>query len=245
MSYVAAVWTNGHAASGNHHGEAYGNLSWKEQLSSDICSGHLNPDGTFTTEMEHPNKNLVIIRHGESEYNTGITEELDSGLTQKGYCQIETVAFFLRQRLTGYIGYVSPLLRCLQTARLIRQQTGITFNVIPEISEFTQRYPQEGISVPSRTESYPEFNWPAIQSQMHFPKEPDFDFLERLKLVFSQISSNSLIITHGSVVMTLCEIALGLNVHEIPKWDNSIDNASISFVSDGTVLWFGKKVENL
>jgi broad specificity phosphatase PhoE len=242
--YTAAVWAHGYSASGMHHGEAFGNLSWEDRLAADICSGHLNEDGTFTTEMGHLNKNIIIVRHGESEYNAEVTQDLDSCLTNKGCSQAEAAAFFLRNEILNiseYKGYVSPLLRCLQTAEYFRNILGINFQITSKVSEFTTFYPETGISVPNRSNYYPHFDWSESEF-FHFPKEGDDVFLSRLKDIFAVLPDNVLLITHGTVVMTLCEMALGMNVTEIPQWDNSIANASICFIKDGTVVWFGKKI---
>ena len=243
--YIAAVWAMGCSASGLHHGEAYGNLSATARDAMDICSGHLNPDGTFTTELDHPHKEIIMVRHAESEYNAGLTRNLDSKLTFKGYQQSEQVAFFIQQHIPSrnFVGFVSPLLRCLQTARFIRQKTGIQFTVTPRIAEYTDHYPEEGIDVPARIDLYPEFDWHLIDEPViHFPREDTQSFIKRLETHLDDAPAQEIIVTHGSPVVTLCEIALGIHPTNVPTWDHSIPNASVSYIKDGTIVWMAREI---
>ena len=64
---------------------------------------------------------LIIVRHGESEYNTDISESLDSSLTTEGILQVKKTAEYLKKiDLSEFEGITSPYLRTLQTAKIIQ-----------------------------------------------------------------------------------------------------------------------------
>ena len=66
---------------------------------------------------------IYLVRHGQSESNAGLTDDLDSGLTQLGREQAARTAERLRgEGLTR--AYVSPLRRTLQTISFICAATG-------------------------------------------------------------------------------------------------------------------------
>ena len=92
--YVAAVFSNGHIATGVNHGDAFMKMS-EEDKNADPISGHVNPDGTFTTEMKHLNKEIILIRHGESLWNIKKSDSLDSDLSPMGVFQSMKLAEFL------------------------------------------------------------------------------------------------------------------------------------------------------
>jgi broad specificity phosphatase PhoE len=242
MNYMAAVFSNGHVATGRHHGEAFSNLSESDQ-NADLISGHVNADGTFTTELEHPNKDIILIRHAESMWNAEMSNDLDSSLTLKGISQAQILARFLRKKLDcrGYVGFTSPFDRCLQTSMPLRRQTNMRFFVRPEISELTNNFPPEGVQVPSRSTRYLNIEWNNYFSTNFLP-EPPKSFLARLRSFLDLLPDRALVITHGSVIQILIELALGVKVSQIPEWDNSIGNASITYIKDGTVVWLAKNV---
>jgi broad specificity phosphatase PhoE len=238
--YLAAVFSNGHVATGRHHGEAFGRLSSDDQ-SADLVSGHVNEDGTFTTELDHIHKEIVLIRHAESMWNVGLTDDLDSRLTMKGVNQAQVLASFLRKNLDcrGFAGFSSPLLRCVLTQLPIYKQTGIRFVVRSEIFEITKDFPEEGVRVPCRSRQFLDVGWDNYCDST-FCREPSQVFLGRLRSFLDVIPDRSMIITHGSVVQTMIEMILGVRVCQIPTWDDSIRNASVTYIKDGTVVWLAK-----
>jgi broad specificity phosphatase PhoE len=234
--YLAAVLSNGHVATGRHHGEAFANLS-KQDQEADLISGHVNPDGTFTTEMDYIDKEIILVRHAESMWNAKMSEDLDSTLTFNGVSQAQRLASFIRKSVDcrGFIGFTSPFDRCLLTSMPIRRQTGIRFFVRPEIAEL------DGVEVPCRKDEYLDIEWGNYYTTT-FHQEPSEVFLQRLRAFLESIPNRSMIVTHGSVVQTMIEMALGVKVHQVPAWDNSIGNASITHIRAGTVILMAKNV---
>jgi hypothetical protein len=131
VMYQPAVFTGGHVATGSHHADAFSHLTVEEKDACDLLvSGHVNEDGSFTSEMKCSNKNLIFVRHVESLLNVGLTDDLDSDITDKGVNQ----GLGLVDRLPcldGYVGFVSPYLRCLKTASYIP----LSFTVDRNISD--------------------------------------------------------------------------------------------------------------
>ncbi len=242
IMYLAAVFSNGHVATGRHHGEAFSNLSCDDQ-DGDLISGHVNPDGTFTTEMDHLNKEVILVRHAESMWNAQMSESLDSTLTLKGVSQAQSVASFISKNIDcrGLVGFTSPFDRCCLTSMPIRRRTGIRFFIKPEIAELTDHFPDEGVEVPCRKDKYLDIEWGNYFST-NFNREPSGNFIKRLQSFLSSLPERSLVVTHGSVVQTLIEMALGVKVKNIPTWDNSIGNASVTHIKDGTVMLMAKNV---
>lgn len=242
MNYLAAVFSNGHIVTGRHHGEAFSKLSDYDQ-DSDLISGHVNEDGTFTTEMDHLHKEIILIRHAESRWNAHETEDLDSALTFKGVSQAQDLARFISKNIDcrGLVGFTSPFDRCLLTSLPLRRRTGIRFLVKSELSELSEAFPDQGVFVNCRKDKYLDIEW-SNYSNTTFRKESSSDFISRLYKFLEYIPDRSLIITHGSVVQTMIEILLGVKVNQVPAWDNSIGNASITYIRDGTVVWLAKTV---
>jgi broad specificity phosphatase PhoE len=240
--YLAAVLANGHIATGRHHGEAFSRLS-EEEKNCDVISGHVNEDGTFTTELEHVHKDIILIRHAESMWNANLSDSLDSCLTFRGVKQAQSCARFLRKNVdcSGYVGFTSPFQRCLLTSLPICKQTGVQFRVRQEISELTNHFPDCGVQVPCRNEEYLDIDW-ANYCNAIFNREPPKIFLGRLRVFLESVPDRSIIVTHGSVVQTMIEMALGVKVSQIPAWDDSIGNASVTYIKDGTVVWMAKNV---
>lgn len=243
MNYAAAVFANGHIGVGCHHGDAYSNLSYKDRLVQDLVSGHVNEDGSFTSELPHLDKNIILIRHAESYHNAKLSEDLDTDLTERGKEQAEELSLFiLKMGLKGYQGFVSPLLRTLETARQVERVTGLSFMVSELISEHSCLYNDSGVRIPCRYKSYDEFYWGELASseELFYKREENIDFIKRMIIFFNKLPHNSLIVTHGNCVMTLIEVAMGLTVSEVPEWKEGIANASISLLRNGTLVWMSK-----
>ncbi len=84
---------------------------------------------------------VIIIRHGQSESNAGLTLELDSNLTDLGRKQAQATAEYLLDKPIIEDAFslailVSPFRRTLQTARPLLEKTGLRASVLPEMCEY-------------------------------------------------------------------------------------------------------------
>ena len=78
---------------------------------------------------------LYLVRHGQSEYNIGLTDHLDSGLTPTGRAQAaRTAARLADEGLTH--AYASPLRRTLQTMGPICAACHLRAEVNAEVCEY-------------------------------------------------------------------------------------------------------------
>jgi probable phosphoglycerate mutase len=97
---------------------------------------------------------LLMVRHGESEANVGLSVDPDCSLTARGLEQARALAPRLAEfDLRGFAGVCSPYRRALQTADALAAATGLRFEVDPDVREWGatavvggQTYPQEPIA---------------------------------------------------------------------------------------------------
>jgi probable phosphoglycerate mutase len=78
---------------------------------------------------------VYLVRHGQSEYNIGLTDYLDSGLTEMGQEQAARTAARLSDEGLTHI-YVSPLRRTLETAGPICAAAHLRAEALPMACEF-------------------------------------------------------------------------------------------------------------
>jgi broad specificity phosphatase PhoE len=88
---------------------------------------------------------LILIRHGQSEGNVGLSDDPDCDLTPAGCEQARQVAEELASiDLTGFAGIVSPYRRARRTAAAITARTGLSFAVDPRIREWGRQCEIDG-----------------------------------------------------------------------------------------------------
>jgi len=186
-------------------------------------------------------KELILIRHGESQYNAYLTDHLDSELTPKGIEQARITGKFLKEQfgdIHNFVGITSPYLRCLQTSRIIREETGLEFTVNPGPREIMMKY--QAAEVKNQQEKFPEFIW-NHNNDLFFSQESDTQFIARIKAFHDSLNHEKLVvISHGTPVNTIYEFALGLKANADTV--NFVKNCSVSYVRNGEGIWFGKVV---
>lgn len=186
-------------------------------------------------------KELILVRHGESQYNAYLTDHLDSELTPKGIEQARTTGKFLKEQfghINNFVGITSPYMRCLQTSRIIREETGLEFTVNPGPREIMMKY--QAAEVKNHQEKFPEFIW-NHSDDLFFTQESDKQFVARMKAFHDSLKHEKLVvISHGTPVNTMYEFAVGLNGGA--DTINFVKNCSLSYVRNGEGIWFGKVV---
>ena len=184
---------------------------------------------------------LIIVRHGESEYNTDVSESLDSSLTTKGILQVKKTAEYLKNfDLSEFEGITSPYLRTLQTAKIIQGETDIPFRVDNGPTELTiYYYDIDFLDVPKRDF---EFDWPSDWDGRFAAKENLEDFLCRVESFLSSLDNDKkyLIVSHGSPVHTMSNLMQGIK--DVPEWSDSIANSSITWLENNNLKFFSKVV---
>jgi len=186
-------------------------------------------------------RELILIRHAESEYNARKSENLDSGLTPVGIKQATAMAEYLidaipPDKLATFQCRVSPYLRCLQTARVIRKamKKKINFSVDPGPREVMIFYDE--FSMGTHRPRFSEMLWPDVPS-WKFPKETELDFKARMRAYLMGLGAgNYLIVSHGSPVGTLADMEMGF--FDKPFSHKVIKNASLTWLIDGKPILF-------
>lgn len=88
--------------------------------------------------MRYPD--LLILRHGETEWNRlgRMQGEADSPLTDRGRMQAAAQGLLLRQKdLSGWTYWISPLGRCVETARIALGEQAAEAGHDPRLIEIT------------------------------------------------------------------------------------------------------------
>lgn len=185
-------------------------------------------------------KERLFIRHGESQYNAYLTDNLDSQLTLKGIEQAKAAGKFLREHfghIKEFVGITSPYHRCLQTAHYIQEETGLDFRVLPGPREIMLKYAE--CHVPDRSIDFPRYTWEDKPCYM-FCQENEKEYISRmLEFVRSVTDQRVLVVSHGTPINTMFEATLGLD-HSVDM-NNFVSNCSISYIRSGEGIWFGKK----
>lgn len=184
-------------------------------------------------------KELLLIRHGQSQYNAKLTLCLDSELTTNGIEQARITGKFLKDKfgnINEFIGITSPYMRCLQTARIIREETGLNFAVNPGPREIMLNYPEA--EVKNKKEHFPEFTWNHVDD-LFFIQESEQEFIDRMKVFHDSLEHEKVIVvSHGTPCNTIYEFAIGITA--TADTTNFVKNCSISYARDGKGVWFGK-----
>src|SRR5687767_7265427 len=80
---------------------------------------------------------LLMVRHGESEGNTGVSKDPDCPLTMKGVEQARQSGLRLAGHdLRGFTFITSPYRRAVQTAAEISAATGLSFTTEERVREW-------------------------------------------------------------------------------------------------------------
>jgi len=194
-------------------------------------------------------KSLIILRHARSQFNVGLTENMDSPITDHGVEQSNVLGRYFKgggcgRDLAEYKWYVSPYLRCLMTLDNILKSSGIEPRLAPVVEPLLAEYlfhDAPSVPVPYRESEFPQFNW-AWYTEQTFDPESNEKYLGRIQKFYDQLDEYSVIVTHGLTVMALAYEAQG--IHQIPMWDYSINNCSITWIKRGRKRWWGRNLQH-
>lgn len=131
---------------------------------------------------------LLLIRHGESEANAGISTDPDCALTDLGREQARRLGERLKEPdLSGFAGIISPYRRTVQTAEIIAAVTGLTFTEDDGVREWGVR---------------------ATINGREYAHEPLDEVVERLSDFLRQNQGRKLlIISHAAPIAVLTQLA--------------------------------------
>lgn len=174
---------------------------------------------------------IALIRHGESQANTGATRHHDSCLTDRGHEQMRATAQELAKSVkdaASWAGFVSPYLRTMESAEPIRQALGVSFAVDWRLREYCG---PAGVRDDTKmilnrsTQRYPSEPWYEVPEDTASLAARCRDFLAAIK-----DQTHVIVVAHGSPVLMLATL-LGSPDAQYPGWRDQIANASITWFS--------------
>jgi broad specificity phosphatase PhoE len=199
---------------------------------------------------------LLIIRHARSELNIRKSEDADCNITNFGVKQATTVGKFMgrHMNLDGFSYYTSPFLRCLQTAGEIVNGVSkvhsalageMQFKVLDDLREYINHCHRE-VTVRCHSGAYPEFDWSdfpkfAEEPDLSYKDEQNEELLNRVHRLYRGLPEKSVVVTHGLPALTLVRVATGRG-DAVPIWDHCIDNASMTLIKGGRIVWLGRNL---
>ena len=133
---------------------------------------------------------LILIRHGESEANVGLSDDPDCALTELGLEQARRLAHQLTEYdLRGFAALTSPYRRARQTAAEIEAITGLPFTVEEAVREWGAAATIDG---------------------RHYPVESGEELILRLEDFLRRYEGRKLVITsHAAPIGVLLALARG------------------------------------
>jgi broad specificity phosphatase PhoE len=204
-------------------------------------------------------KEIFIIRHARTTHNLGEDPSLDSPITTFGWNQAKLLGkFFRKQRLIddSFSLFVSPFLRTVQTADFMWKEMGESqdedalenlcrekFTVQPLAHEYLGHYHfkdgKKEFHVPNR-DGFRSCNWSGFPKLgMNFAHETNEEFMHRIRRLYQSLPERSVVVTHGLPAFALMHVASDPSYNHMPVWDWCIDNASVTWVKDGRIIWRG------
>lgn len=177
---------------------------------------------------------IYFVRHGQSQFNAGITTQFNSELTSKGLKQAKEVAKKLKEAV-GFTGYVSPYLRCLQTAMIIQRETGIKFTVVYELGESPEEI-HKGFSctVYSQKHLFPEFTWDNRYSYVY--RENKETYNNRIDVFLKKLTGNLVVVSHMTPITHMIN-KICFNGKDSPM---KIGNCSVSLIENNKPIFIGE-----
>lgn len=235
----AALYCAGRVVMGHSHLDAWQQLN-EDEKNGHITSGFFDSEsGEFLSDLakEHfYNKKICLIRHGCIQFDGSI----DPAMSDLGFSEVKEMAEQLSHMdLTDFVGFTSPLLRCLQTATVLHDMLGLNFTVNPDIMENHFNIISEALAsktqIANRKSDFPKLNW---TSEHYFnPKrETGDEFIERIGRVLSKLPHKCILISHCGVVTNMARLALcdeRVDEHGIPT-------ASVTFIDNQEVKCLGR-----
>lgn len=238
----AALFAKGRVVVADSHLEAYRKLTETEQ-ESPIVSGFLNLE-TQEFQADRPvdhfyNKQIFLIRHGEAQE----PHEPDPPLSDYGLAQVQQLAaFLLTFDIKDYVGLTSPLLRCLQSARIFYEILHLDFRIRPEVMETPCFLSGDhNYRLQNYRDMFPQFSWPTEEDWILTFESGD-EFTNRVKAALQDFPPRAIVVTHCGFIFSVAKLALcEQKVREIMH--NGIPPASITFIDRQEIKCIGRTSE--
>jgi broad specificity phosphatase PhoE len=157
---------------------------------------------------------LILVRHGRSAQNAGLTTDLNSPLTDLGRQQAAGVtAQLAKLDLRGWIGVTSPYLRARQTAEQIAAATGVPLTIDDAVREWGQT-----ITI----------------DRIEYPHEPIEDVVRRLeRFLVARQGQRCLIVSPGTPIALLTQLARREQPTIVGSFWEGVENCCLRRVTPG------------
>lgn len=194
---------------------------------------------------------LILIRHGESHFNTKDTQNLDSPLTTRGRQQCFTCGAFLRRKfgiMTDWEGLVSPFFRTLQTAEILDRYIECGFKIEWKAREFahiSSGYKGVVLNLPCHKDKFPDYFPEDMPNDYIFTQEEETnkDLVDRVSEFVAELQNENgkyVIVSHGQMIYTMIYVMNGN--YQVPIWDKRILNTSVTYFKDDRMVYFARYV---
>jgi broad specificity phosphatase PhoE len=158
---------------------------------------------------------LLLIRHGESEGNVGISKDPDCRLTDRGHQQARAAGQRLAEfDLSKFTCFVSPYTRAAQTAAAIAGETGLKFQMNELVRE-----------------------WGAIATINGATYHPEStqQLVERLSdFLHEHADRHLLIVSHAAPISVLTQLAWGESPNTAGEFWAGVSNCCLRWVKRST-----------
>lgn len=174
------------------------------------------------TKRKIPDLRIHLLRHGESEWQVGVSESHDSGLTPRGHTQAEHLARRVRNsRSMSVLSSVlaSPLKRALQTVECMDVEFTVAHTLKEACFDLKSCLPTFAGPHLHRTSAPPSGAYPDFQSGVSRLLN---DLVEQARNI------DLYAVTHGGVIKTLLR-----TIHGTDAVCYRIDNCSWT-----TLAWY-------
>ena len=189
---------------------------------------------------------LILMRHPQTVWNaeSRLMSRTDLGLSAKGIGQAQDRVSLIRSFDVDSI-VSSPLLRCVQAARVIADELGLAVAVMDELREadfgdFEGMTPAE-LSQGTKSDAYAAWRDPRSES-LGPPNGESWDQLgQRADRALETLAAQHagcrvLVVSHGYFIRALIVRSLfAAPAAQLRRFD--VDNASLSVLSNGDGYW--------
>lgn len=179
---------------------------------------------------------LLLVRHGQSEYNAGLSDKFNSKITQKGVDQAARAGMSLRAMIGNerFFGLTSPYMRCLQTANIIAAHTDVKFKVLGSLGETPNELHAKDAYVYCEGKIYPGFDWTLFKS-WNYSNESNKSYVARIEEFVNYLGDeNYLVVSHMTPIMDIVKKICG------DKYDDlTIKNCSITLIENSKAVFIG------
>ncbi len=182
----------------------------------------------------NPEKNLHLIRHGQTDWNVErrVMGDLGIDINDLGVNQIQESSKYLISTGLDHI-YSSPLKRAVSSAKILCRELGANLTIDPRLSELKFGHWQ-GMNISELMEDSTYHQWRAHPAKFTLPGGETLGdvrkrCMEAVDEILSQETGTHLaIVSHSDVIRVILANFMGLPLDMIFKI--TIDNASISSI---------------